>query len=138
MPSPNPFLTHLPHPIIDGFNALAYSRTAVRLDFRDYWNGRHAESVEAYRGDRNRVRRSTRELDNAWKALAPWRFNPDGLQRLAAALVEVSGGERFHFNKSLNKWAYITGQYTPTEIRFQAARVLTYAYTRLTREAAAA
>jgi hypothetical protein len=108
-PSPS---TATPVEIVNGFKSMAYSRSMVRLDFRDYGER------ESYLQDRNRIRRQTRLLDKAMKNLF-WRSN----ETLSEALLYASKGERLNFDATRQAWEYTTGQYTPTEIRFQAYRV---------------
>lgn len=104
--------TATPSEIVNGFKEMAFSRSLVRLDFRDYGER------EYYLKDRNRIRRQTRLLDKATRDLF-WRSD----ETLAEALLYAGKGERLHFDPVRQKWEYITGQYTPTEIRFEAYRV---------------
>lgn len=110
--------TATPAEIVNGFKSMAYSRSMVRLDFADYWNGNRADSMSYYRQDRNRIRRQTRLLDKAMVELG-------GLpnEKLSEALLYASKGERLNFDHTRQVWQYYTGQYTPTEIRFEAYRV---------------
>jgi len=110
--------TTTPAEIVNGFKSMAYSRSMVRLDFADYWNGNRADSMSYYRQDRNRIRRQTRLLDKAVKDLF-WRSD----ETLAEALLYASKSERLNFCPTRQVWQYYTGQYTPTEIRFEAYRV---------------
>lgn len=110
--------TATPEQIVHGFKKMAFSRSLVRLDFRNYWNGNRADSIGYYRQDRNRIRRQTRLLEKSVKDLF-WRSD----EILSEALVYASKGERLNFDPVRQKWEYITGQYTPTEIRFEAYRV---------------
>jgi hypothetical protein len=109
--TPSP-ATATPAEIVNGFKSMAYSRSMVRLDFRDYGER------ESYLQDRNRIRRQTRLLDKAIKNLF-WRSN----ETLAEALLYASKSERLNFDATRQVWQYYTGQYTPTEIRFEAYRV---------------
>ena len=104
--------TATPAEIVNGFKSMAYNRTMVRLDFSDYGER------ESYLQDRNRIRRQTRLLDKAMKNLF-WRSN----ETLAEALLYASKSERLNFDATCQVWQYYTGQYTPTEIRFEAYRV---------------
>jgi len=105
--------TATPAEIVNGFKSMAYSRSMVRLDFRDYGER------ESYLQDRNRIRRQTRLLDKATRELF-WRSDAS----VATALLNASKGERLNFDATHQKWNYTTGQYTPTEIRFEAYRVV--------------
>lgn len=104
--------TATPAEIVNGFKSMSYSRSMVRLDFRDYGER------ESYLQDRNRIRRQTRLLDKATRDLF-WRSD----ETLAEALLYASKSERLNFDPVRQVWQYYTGQYTPTEIRFEAYRV---------------
>ena len=101
--------------IVSGFIGLVRGRSAVRLDFRNYWSGDRASSVEGYNQDRNTIRRQTLALDQAWRLIS-WR-NPISLAcaLIVASRTEFSG--RVEFNEVKQTWSYCTGQYMPTEIR---------------------
>ncbi len=111
-----------PAEIVNGFKRMAFSRSLVRLDFRNYYSGDYQASVQSYRQDRNIIRRQTRLLSKAGRDLF-WR----GDESVATALLNASKGERLHFAPDIQKWEYTTGQYTPTEIRQQAYRVVVQA-----------
>ena len=104
--------------IVYGFKSMAFSRSLVRLDFQNYWDGNRESSLEGYRTDRNLIRRQTRLLEKASRELF-WRSD----KSVAVALLKGCKGERLSFCPTRQKWEYTTGQYTPTEIRFQAYRV---------------
>lgn len=110
--------TATPEQIVHGFKSMAFSRSLVRLSFANYWSGNREESLEGYRQDRNRIRRQTRLLEKASRELF-WRND----ESVATALLHACRGERLSFDATRQKWEYITGQYTPTEIRFEAYRV---------------
>ena len=101
--------------IVSGFIGLVRSRSAVRLDFRNYWSVDRASSMEGYLQDRNTIRRQTLAFDKAWRLIS-WR-NPISL---ACALIVASRTEfcgRIEFNEIKQSWHYCPGQYMPTEIR---------------------
>ena len=104
--------TATPAEIVNGFKSMAFSRSMVRLAFADY--GKR----EYYLQDRNRIRRQTRLLEKASRELF-WRNDTS----VATALINACKGERLSFCHIRQKWEYCTGQYTPTEIRFEAYRV---------------
>ena len=104
--------------IVQGFLDLVRGRSGVRLDFRNYWSGDRLASVEAYRGDRNMIRRQTLAFDKAWRDIA-WRNQHD----LACALICASRSSRIEWNHDRQAWSYCAGQYMPTEIRAQGAMV---------------
>ena len=110
--------TATPEQIVHGFKGMAFSRSLVRLSFADYWDGNRVSSIEGYRNDRNRIRRQTRLLEKASRELF-WRNDTS----VATALLNACKGERLSFCPTRQKWEYCTGQYTPTEIRFEAYRV---------------
>ena len=127
--------------VVGGFRGLAFSRSAVRLSAADYGFRRGATPAElaaareAYRGDRNQIRRASRELAKAYGFLS-YQFREESHHpALAAALIEASrrsrleyvGGERGYSNYG-QSWHYTAGQYQPTEIRWEAAAVLRRAY----------
>ena len=108
--------------IVSGFIGLVRSRSAVRLDFRNYWSVDRASSMEAYLQDRNTIRRQTLAFDTAWRQIS-WR-NPISL---ACALIVTSRTEfsgRIKFNEVKQTWSYCAGQYMPTEIRLAGERVV--------------
>ena len=100
---------------VDGFAGLVFSRSAVRLDFRDY------KEREYYLQDRNTIRRQTRLLEKAWQEIK-WRNKHD----LAIALVKASAmafSGRLSWNVDRSSWHYCAGMYQPTEIRLAGAMV---------------
>ena len=108
--------------IVSGFIGLVRSRSAVRLDFRNYWSGDRASSMKGYLQDRNTIRRQTLAFDKAWRLIS-WR-NPISL---ACALIVTSRTEfsgRIKFNEVKQTWSYCAGQYMPTEIRLAGERVV--------------
>lgn len=123
--------------VVGGFLGFVFSRSAVRLSAADYGFRRGAtpaelaDAREAYRGDRNQIRRATRDLEKARRLLYPQINDASRHPALAAALIEATrcsrfeylGGERGYdaYGKS---WNYTAGQYQPTEIRWQAAVLL--------------
>ena len=132
--------------VVKGFHGLATSRSAVRLDFRDYVGGGSREdALAAYRQDRNRIRRHTAEFQKEFFALQCAVFlkaTQSGFAHgsqdydsahsaiFAEALIHASKGERFEYvggergyNAYGKSWQYCVGQYQPTEIRIEAARV---------------
>lgn len=136
--------------VVKGFHGLATSRTAVRLDFRDYLgSGGRAEALPYFRQDRNRIRRQTAEFQKAFFELQCAVFlkaSQSGFDHgseiydaihasiFADALIEASQGQRFEYvggergyNAYGKSWQYCVGQYQPTEIRSEAARVARYA-----------
>ena len=108
--------------IVSGFIGLVRSRSAVRLDFRNYWSGDRASSMEGYNQDRNTIRRQTLALDKAWRLIS-WR-NPISLAcaLIVASRTEFSG--RIKFNEIKQSWHYCAGQYMPTEIRLAGEMVV--------------
>ena len=110
--------------VIAGFLEIVRGRSSVRLDFRNYWSGDRAASVEAYREDRNRIRRQTLAFDKAWRQVA-WRNKHD----LACSLIAAGIGSRLTWNHDRKEWDYCVGQYMPTEIRAVGERhvLTTYA-----------
>lgn len=127
--------------VVGGFRGLAFSRSAVRLSAADYGFRRgatpaeYAAALEAYRGDRNQIRRASRELAKAF-ALLSYQFREESRHAdLAAALIEASRGTRFEYlggergySNYGQSWHYTAGQYQPTEIRRAAADLLRRAY----------
>lgn len=131
---------------IKGFHGLATSRTAVRLDFRDYLgSGGREQALPYFRQDRNRIRRQTAEFHKAFFELQAAVFikasqsgHPHGSEAyeaahasiFAEALIKASQGQRFEYvggergyNIYGKSWQYCVGQYQPTEIRYEAAKV---------------
>jgi len=99
--------------IVSDFLKLAYSRSAVRLEYGNY------DSPESYRYDRNNVRRATRKIDKITRAIF-WRNKGT----LASALLEASKGSRLEYLGNGQGWEYCPGQYYPLEIRWACYRLL--------------
>jgi len=140
LPMPNPAPTLAPDvatAVVCGFLGKSYSRSAVRLSAADYGFRPGASrseleaAREAYRSDRNQIRRASRDLEKAQRAAAHILNEPTRHAAFAAALIEAShlsrfeylGGER-GYDSYGNVWHYTAGQYQPTEIRWAAADLL--------------
>jgi hypothetical protein len=117
-----PITPEVSEKIVNGFKQMAFSRSLVRLSFANYFSGDYQDARLYYRQDRNKIRRQTRLLEKAGRDLF-WRSNTS----VAFALLNACKGERLHWNNQRQDWEYTTGQYTPTEIRFNAYRVVNQA-----------
>ena len=102
--------------VIGAFRSMAYSRSSVRLESANYHG-----APDAWRDDRNGIRRDTARLDRAFKRIASVEAREP--EAVAKALIEAAQGSRVRF-LGAEGWEYITGQYTPAEIRGACARVV--------------
>lgn len=114
--------------VVEGFLFLVLrSRSAVALDFRNYWNGNRDDSLHYYREDRNKIRRATtalKKMETKFRMLmASDRQESPELERAAQALIDASKLTRFDWTEGKG-WHYTPGQYQPTEIRSAAVLLL--------------
>lgn len=110
------------------FVSFTLSRSAVKVDGAAY-----AGAPEAYRQDRRRIEKQTKDLRAAldgFHAIPRPYHGPEDMARINAnahaagwQLIACSLSDRLSFNPCRLAWEYCPGQYQPTEIRGAAAHV---------------
>lgn len=112
--------------ILESFKGFVNRRTAVRLEAGNYQG-----APDAYREDRNRIRRDTARFKRAYSKGYAY-----GAEAFAAAISDACKGSRLTYKgvdhkTGLPDWEFTPCQYSPVEIRWHAADIAQRAVARL-------